>query len=155
MTTTVQGIEGLRERVGEHLGYSDHLQVTQERVDEFAEATGDFQWIHVDVERATREGPFGAPIAHGYLTLALGPVLLPQVLEVEGVAAGLDDGTEKVRFPAPVVVGSKVRLGVELADVTDLADAPGGARARFRFTFEVEGGDKPACVAEVLVRYVA
>jgi acyl dehydratase len=152
MTTIVRGIDELRALAGRHLGHSDHLEVTQERVNRFAEATDDFQWIHVDVERATREGPFGGPIAHGYLTLSLFSALLPQVLVVEGISMGLNYGLEKVRFPAPVPVGSKLRLGVEVLDVTDVA---GGAQARLRFTFEVEGADKPACVAEVLFRYIA
>jgi acyl dehydratase len=150
MTTIVQGIAGLRENVGQHLGYSDHVEVTQERVNLFAEATGDHQWIHVDVERAKAESPFGGPIAHGYLTLSLGPVLVPQVVRVEGVRMAVNYGCEKVRFPSPVPVGAKLRVGVELIDV---ADIEGGAQVKMRFTFEVEGAPKPACVAENLFRY--
>ena len=150
MTTIVQGIAGLRETVGQHLGYSDYVEITQERVNQFAEATGDHQWIHVDVERAKRESPFGGPIAHGYLTLSLGPVLVPQVVRVEGIKMGVNYGCDKVRFPSPVPVGSKLRVGVE---VLDLNDIDGGAQIKMRFTFEVEGAPKPACVSENLFRY--
>jgi acyl dehydratase len=150
MPTIVQGIQGLRELAGEHLGHSDYVEVTQEQVDRFAEATGDRQWIHVDVERARRESPFGGPIAHGYLTLSLGPRLVPQVLRVEGVKMGVNYGCDKVRFPSPVPVGSRLRVGVEVLEVTDV---PGGVQAKMRFTFECEGAEKPACVAENLLRY--
>ncbi|MFO7279389.1 MAG: MaoC family dehydratase [Thermoanaerobacterales bacterium] len=150
MPTIVQGIQGLRELAGEHLGHSDYVEVTQEQVDRFAEATGDRQWIHVDVERARRESPFGGPIAHGYLTLSLGPRLVPQVLRVEGVKMGVNYGCDKVRFPSPVPVGSRLRVGVEVLEVTDV---PGGVQAKLRFTFECEGAEKPACVAENLLRY--
>jgi acyl dehydratase len=150
MTTTIQGIAGLREKVGEHLGHSDYMDITQERVNQFAEATGDHQWIHVDVERAKAESPFGGPIAHGYLTLSLGPVLVPQVVRVEGISMAVNYGCDKVRFPSPVPVGSRLRVGVELVDI---ADIPGGAQVKMRFTFECEGADKPSCVAENLFRY--
>jgi len=150
MTTTVQGIAGLREKVGEHLGYSDYIEITQEQVNLFADATGDHQWIHVDPERATRESPFGGPIAHGYLTLSLGPMLMPQILRVDGVKMGVNYGAGKVRFPSPVPVGSKVRLGAELASVEDVA---GGAQVTMTFVFEVEGAPKPSCVAEIIFRY--
>jgi acyl dehydratase len=149
-TTIVQGIAGLRDLVGQHLGYSDYVEVTQERVNQFAEATGDHQWIHVDVERAKRESPFGGPIAHGYLTLSLGPVLVPQVVRVEGIKMAVNYGCDKVRFPSPVPVGGKVRVGVELIDVSDVQ---GGVQVKERFTFEIEGADKPACVAENVFRY--
>ena len=109
MTTVINGIAGLRELVGTHLGYSDYMEITQERVNTFAEATGDHQWIHVDPERAQAESPFGGPIAHGYLTLSLGPVLAPQIMRVEGVRMGVNYGAAKVRFPSPVPVGSKLR----------------------------------------------
>ena len=150
MTTIVQGIAGLRETVGQHLGHSDYVEITQERVNQFAEATGDRQWIHVDVERANRESPFGGPIAHGYLTLSLGPVLVPQVFRVEGIKMAVNYGCDKVRFPSPVPVGGKLRVGVENIEVTDIE---GGAQVKMRFTFEVEGAPKPACVAENLFRY--
>ena len=150
MTTIVQGIGGLRELVGQHLGYGDYVEITQEQVNQFADATGDHQWIHVDVERAKRESPFGGPIAHGYLTLSLGPRLAPQVVRVEGVKLAVNYGCDKVRFPAPVPVGSKLRLGIELLEVSDI---DGGVQVKERFTFEVEGAAKPACVAETLVRF--
>jgi acyl dehydratase len=149
MTTKIDGIDGLEERVGQHLGYSDWHQVTQEQVDLFADATGDHQWIHVDVERA-KAGPFGGPIAHGYLTLSLTPTLLAEVMNVSGVAMGINYGLNKLRFPAPVPVGSRVRAGVELAGVEEV---PGGAQVSLTVTYEIEGGTKPVCVAEVLFRY--
>jgi acyl dehydratase len=150
MTTIVQGIAGLRDLEGQHLGHSDYVEITQAQVNLFADATGDHQWIHVDVDRATHESPFGGPIAHGYLTLSLGPRLAPQVLRVEGVRLGVNYGCDRVRFPSPVPVGAKLRLGLELLEV---ADIPGGVQVTERCTFEVEGGDKPACVADTLVRF--
>jgi acyl dehydratase len=149
MTTTIEGIEGLKAAVGQHLGYSDYVEITQDQVNLFADATGDHQWIHVDVERA-KEGPFGGPIAHGYLTLSLSPALLPQILRVTGVATGVNYGANKVRFPSPVPVGSKLRLGASLLSVEDVA---GGAQIAMELIFEVEGASKPSCVAEVLFRY--
>jgi len=149
MATTIDGIDGLKARVGQHLGYSDYVEITQERVNLFAEATGDHQWIHVDVERATA-GPFGGPIAHGYLTLSLGPVLLPEILHVSGITMGVNYGTNKVRFPSPVPVGAKLRLGATLAGVEDVT---GGAQLTIALVFEIEGAPKPACVAEVVYRY--
>jgi acyl dehydratase len=149
MTTTVEGIAGLKDKVGEHLGYSDWLEITQEQVNLFADATGDHQWIHVDPERA-KAGPFGGPIAHGYLTLSLGPRLMPQILMVKGIKMAVNYGCGKVRFPSPVPVGSKVRLGAELQDVEDV---PGGAQVTMLFTYEVDGAPKPSCVAEIIFRY--
>ena len=149
MTTTIDGIDGLKAAAGQHLGYSDYVEVTQDQVNLFADATGDHQWIHVDVERA-KAGPFGAPIAHGYLTLSLSPALLPQILRVTGVAMGVNYGTNKVRFPSPVPVGSKLRLGASLLSVEDVA---GGAQIAMELTFEVEGAPKPSCVAELLFRH--
>jgi acyl dehydratase len=151
MTTTVTGIAGLREKIGQHLGYSDWTTITQEQVNLFADATGDHQWIHVDPERAKKESPFGGPIAHGYLTLSLGPMLMPQILRVDGVKMGVNYGAGKVRFPAPVPVGSNVRLGAELVSVDDVGG--GGAQVTMTFTFEVEGATKPSCVAEIIFRY--
>ncbi|MCF6522507.1 MaoC family dehydratase [Streptomyces sp. JJ36] len=141
--------EELRAAVGEELGTSAWLEIDQKRIDLFADATGDHQWIHVDPERAA-EGPFGTTIAHGYLTLSLLPVLVPQVLRVENVKMGLNYGTGKVRFPSPVPVGSRVRGRVELAEVTE---AGGGVQVTAKVTVEREGGDKPVCVAESLSRY--
>jgi acyl dehydratase len=145
---TINGIDELRTLAGEHLGYSDWLEITQEMVDQFAEATGDHQWIHVDVERA-KAGPFGGPIAHGYLTLSLGPRLAPEIYRVSGVSMGVNYGADRIRFPAPVPVGSKLRLGAKLLEVTDIA---GGAQMKMEFSFEVEAASKPSCVAEVLFR---
>lgn len=135
--------------VGEHLGYSDYIEITQERVNLFADATGDHQWIHIDVERAKKESPFGGPIAHGYLTLSLGPALYPQVLRFTGFSLGVNYGANKIRFVSPVPVGAKLRLGVQLLSVEEIA---GGAQSTMEFTFEVEGNAKPACVAEIIFR---
>jgi acyl dehydratase len=145
----VEGVEGLEALVGQHVGASDWLEITQQRVDEFAEATGDHQWIHVDPERA-RAGPFGGPIAHGYLTLSLVSYFLPRVWRVDGFAMGVNYGLERLRFPAPVPVGSRVRLGADLAEV---AEVTGGAQVAVDLTVEVEGGAKPALVARGLFRY--
>lgn len=150
--TTFEGIDAVKAAVGTHLGFSEWTTVTQAQVDTFAEATGDHQWIHVDVERATAESPFGGPIAHGYLTLALTNLFLPQVVEVRGISAGLNRGTGKVRFPAPVPVGSRLRAGVELVAADDVA---GGIDTTMVITVEREGADKPVCVVESLSRYLA
>ena len=135
--------------VGEHLGYSEWTEVTQERVNLFADATEDHQWIHVDAERA-RSGPFGTTIAHGYLTLSLLPVLVSQVYRVEGVRMGINYGLDSVRFPAPLPTGSKVRAGVELLVADDRGE--GWYQLKNRVTIEREGQDKPVCVAEALTR---
>jgi acyl dehydratase len=135
---------------GEHLGYSEWHEITQEQVNQFADATGDHQWIHVDVERA-KQGPFGGPIAHGYLTLSLIPMLGQRIYRVEGLRMGVNYGTNKVRFPKAVPVGSRVRGGAELVEVTDTAN---GTQAVVRFTLEIEGEEKPACVAETVVLMV-
>ena len=131
-------IAAIDERVGDHLGYSDWLEITQDRVNQFAEATGDHQWIHVDTERAAKEDPFGTggTVAHGYLTLSLGPVLAPQIMEITGATAQINYGANKVRFPSPVPVGGG------MADIV------------YKFTTEVEGAIKPACVAEVIIRVI-
>ena len=150
MTRMIEGIAGLQELVGEHLGYSPYVEITQEQVNTFAEATGDHQWIHVDVERAKAESPFGGPIAHGYLTLSLTPMLMPQIFNVGGISMGVNYGAEKIRFPAPVPVGSRVRLGVTLDAVDDIA---GGAQVTATAVIEVEGAEKPSCVAQVVYRY--
>ena len=148
MVRTISGIEELKGMVGEHLGYSDWHEVTQEQVNLFADATGDHQWIHVDPERA-RTGPFGGPIAHGYLTLSLAPVLMPEIVHLDGVQMGVNYGINRLRFPAPLPVGRKVRLGARVAAVDEV---PNGAQTVYELTFEVEGQDKPACVAEVVYR---
>ncbi|MBQ0829871.1 MaoC family dehydratase [Streptomyces tagetis] len=141
--------EELKAAVGEHLGYTDWLEVGQRRIDLFAEATGDHQWIHVDPEKAAA-GPFGTTIAHGYLTLSLLPLFAPQLMTVEGVRMGVNYGTNKVRFPAPVPAGSRLRATATVRAVEDVA---GGVQAAVAFTVEREGGDKPVCVAESVVRY--
>ncbi len=149
MTTTIDGLAKLADHVGEHLGYSDWVTVTQEQVNQFAEATGDHQWIHVDPERA-KSGPFGGPIAHGYLTLSLAPMLLEQVIRVTGISMGVNYGLNKLRFPSPVPVGSKVRLGGTLAAAEEIA---GGAQVTIDMVIEVEGATKPSCVASGVFRY--
>ena len=149
MTTTISK-DVLKTKVGEHLGYSDWLEVTQDRVNQFADATGDHQWIHVDVDRAKKESPFGGPIAHGYLTLSLLPMTLGKVVRVEGFKMGVNYGLNKLRFPAPVPVGAKLRAGAVLSQLDDI---PGGVQLTYEVTFEVQGGEKPAAVAEVLLRY--
>ncbi|ACY97053.1 MULTISPECIES: MaoC family dehydratase [Thermomonospora] len=145
------GVAELEKAVGTHLGYSDWHTVTQEQIDKFAEATGDHQWIHVDTEKA-KAGPFGTTIAHGYLTLSLLPKLVQQVYRVDGLKMGINYGCDKVRFPSPVPVGSRLRAGVELLELTH---TPAGTRVKVKVTVEREGGDKPACVAESLSLLVA
>jgi|SRR5215211_2048778 len=144
-------LSGLSDHVGEHLGWTEWREIGQDRVDLFADATDDHQWIHVDRERAA-DSPFGGTIAHGYLTLALTAPALGELMHVDGVAMGINYGLDRVRFPAPVPVGSRVRAGAELAEVSEI---PGGVQSKLVVTFEIENGDKPACVAEVLVRHYA
>ena len=145
----INGSAELKSAIGEHLGYSPWMEISQERVNQFAEATGDHQWIHIDVERAKKESPFGGPIAHGYLTLSLAPVLLPQVVVSTGFKMGVNYGCNKVRFMSPVPVGAKLRLGVVIKSVDDIA---GGAQVTYELPVEIEGNPKPACVAEVIYR---
>ena len=151
MTTAVH-FDDLASLIGVPLGATEWLTITQDRINTFADATGDPQWIHVDPERARAESPFGGPIAHGYLTLSLTNLFLPQVVEVQGVSLGVNRGTGKVRFPAPVPVGSRLRAGVELTEVTDV---PGGIDTTMVITVEREGSDKPVCVVESLSRFLA
>jgi acyl dehydratase len=143
--------EELAEAAGEDLGTSDWVEITQERVDGFAEATGDHQWIHVDVEKAAA-GPFGGTIAHGYLTLSLVPWLGSQVFGLETPGAKLNYGVNKVRFPHPVRVGQRIRLNVTMGEVTDL---PAGRQLTLRHRIDIEGEEKPACVAETVVLLLA
>jgi len=138
--------EELAAAVGEDLGTTDWLEVTQERVDAFAEATGDHQWIHVDVERAAA-GPFGGTIAHGYLTLALVPHFNAELFALETPGARLNYGVNKVRFPTPVRVGSRIRAHVQ---VVSLAEVASGKQLVLRYTVEIDGQPKPACVAETV-----
>ncbi|MEU1908047.1 MaoC family dehydratase [Streptomyces hygroscopicus] len=135
--------------VDEELGPSDWLEIDQKRVDLFADATGDHQWIHVDAEKAAA-GPFGTTIAHGYLTLSLLPSFTPQLLRVENVRMGINYGLNKVRFPSPVPVGSRLRAAGRIVEVTEVKD---GVQMTLAVTMEREGGDKPACVAESVVRF--
>jgi acyl dehydratase len=132
---------------GEHLGFSDWHTISQEQVDEFARATGDHQWIHVDPERAA-SGPFGGTIAHGYLTLSLVPMLGQEIWRVDKLSMGINYGCNRVRFPQPVPVGARVRGGAEIVSVDDV---PQGVQLVMRYTVETEGADKPACVADTLV----
>ncbi len=147
---TFTDVTELAGAVGEHLGYSDWLTVTQERVDQFADATGDHQWIHVDPDRA-KQGPFGGTIAHGYLTLSLIPLLSKEIYRVDGLRMGINYGTDKVRFPAPLPVGSSVRAGAELVSVRQTAQ---GFQAVVKTTIEAQGMEKPVCVAETVVLLV-
>jgi acyl dehydratase len=146
---TFTGIAEVKAAEGEHLGYSEWLEITQDRIDKFAEATGDYQWIHVDQERA-KEGPFGTTIAHGYLTLSLASFFLPQIAEYEGFAMAINYGVDKVRFISPVKCGARIRAGAEMQAVTDV---PGGVQTKVLITIEIEGSDKPACVIESLSRW--
>ena len=146
-TTTMAELPGL---VGTELGTSEWYEVTQEHVNLFADATGDHQWIHVDPERATKESPFGGPIAHGYLTLSLLVPLFGGVLRVTETVMGVNYGLNKLRFPSPVPVGSKVRLTATLTNIEDIA---GGKQLTFSCVIEREGGDKPVCIAEPVYRY--
>ena len=149
MATVFQQPLDLNRAVGQHLGYSEWLTITQERINQFAEATGDHQWIHVDPVRA-KDGPFGACIAHGYLTLSLVNLFLPQIVEVRGIRMGVNYGVDKVRFPAPVRVGARIRGGGELIRVEEVK---GGVQATIRVTVEIEGGDRPGCVVDTISRF--
>ena len=148
--TVLDGPDAVKAAVGTHLGYSDWLTVDQERVNLFADATGDHQWIHVDPERA-KDGPFGGPIAHGYLTLSLSNYFLPQIVETRGFSAGVNYGADKVRFISPVKVGDRIRAG---ADLVEVSDVNGGLQTLVRVTIEIEGGTKPACVIDSLSRWL-
>ncbi|MHB1138291.1 MAG: MaoC family dehydratase [Microthrixaceae bacterium] len=150
MTTVAESPSELLTLAGADLGTTDWVPVTQEQVNLFAEATGDRQWIHVDVERATRESPFGGPIAHGYLTLSLVNLFLPQLLEVRGTSMGVNVGLDKVRFPSPVPTGSNLR---GRGQVVAVEEAKGGVQITVRVTVEVQGADKPACVADTVSRF--
>ncbi|ELP71138.1 MaoC family dehydratase [Streptomyces turgidiscabies] len=151
MSITVNGIDELKKLAGSDLGTSEWIEVTQERINTFADATGDHQWIHVDPEKAAA-GPFGAPIAHGYLTLSLFIPLFTELLDVQGVTTKVNYGLNKVRFPSPVKVGSKIRLVGRLAEVEDV---PGGVQITVDGTIEIEGAPKPAAVLQSLSRFYA
>ena len=145
---TINGLDELKSKVGEEIGVSDWHEVTQEDVNAFADVTHDHQFIHVDPERA-KETPFGGTIAHGYFTLSLAPKFSYELFSLDGVAFGVNYGLNKVRFPAPMPVGKKVRMRMKLANVEDI---PGGAQITMLLTFESDGGEKPVCVAESLSR---
>ncbi len=145
-----RGIAEFETRLGEHLGYSDWRPVTQHEIDLFAEATGDHQWIHVDPEKAA-QGPYGRTIAHGYLTLSLVPILVQQIYRVTGLSMQVNYGVDKLRFPAPVPVDSRIRAGAELINI-ERNDR--GCRATVRVTVEVEGSDRPACVVDTIAAMV-
>ncbi len=147
--TTLDGVEGVLAAVGQHLGHSEWLEITQERVNQFAEATDDHQWIHVDVERAQRESPFGGPIAHGYLTLSLVSSMVGQIVDATGFRMGVNYGAEKIRFPAPVPVGARIRASATLDEATPFE---GGVQLNLGVTIEIEGGSKPALAAAILFR---
>jgi acyl dehydratase len=143
--------EALKTLVGQEIAVTDWFNVTQERIQQFADATLDHQWIHVDVERARRESPFKAPIAHGFLTLSLLPHFMHQALEIkQGIRLGVNYGLNRVRFVSPVRAGSNIRARIVLQSLKDVQD---GMEAVFNATVEVEGGEKPCCVAEWVVRY--
>jgi acyl dehydratase len=144
----VTDMAGLRELAGQHAGYTEWQTMEQERVNRFADATDDHQWIHVDVERA-KDSPFGGTIAHGYLTLSLVAPIMGQLVKVTDATTGINYGLDRVRFPAPLPVGSRWRGGAELLEVTEI---PGGLQMKVRVTIEVEGAEKPSMVAEALVR---
>jgi acyl dehydratase len=152
VSLSLNGVDELKAHAGADLGRTDWMPITQDRVNAFADATDDHQWIHVDLE-AAKAGPFGGTIAHGYLTLSLVVPLFSQLLSVQGVRMGINYGLNRVRFPAPVPVGSRIRLAGSLASVRDMAgDA---VQAVVDFTVEIEGGTKPACVAQALFLYYA
>ena len=149
MTTTVDRLDEFHGLVGKQIGYSEWQTITQEQVNLFADATDDHQWIHVDPE-AAKKGPFGGPIAHGYLTLSLAPILLNKVLVINNMTFGINYGANKVRFPSPVPVGAELRMGVTVASADDV---DGGEQVVFDLVMEVKDAPKPACVAQVVYRY--
>ncbi len=151
MSTTFESPTALLAAVGQDLGTTEWITVSQEQVDKFADATLDHQWIHVDVERA-KAGPFGAPIAHGYLTMSLASHFLAQLVHVSGISMGINYGVDKVRFPVPVPVGSRLRGH---GTVVEAKEVPGGVQAVVRVTIEREGADKPAAIVDTVSRYLA
>lgn len=148
--TRFAGIADAKTMLGQEIGISDWMLIDQERVSGFAQVTGDQQWIHVDVERARRESPFGGPIAHGYLTVSLLAKFAGECIAVEGIRLAVNYGLNRVRFAAPVKVGSRIRARFVLAAVDDIE---GGAQMQWQATVEIEGGEKPACIAEMLTRW--
>jgi acyl dehydratase len=151
MPTIFNSPAELKDAVGKQLGVSEWLEIDQDRIDKFADATGDHQWIHVDPERA-KAGPFGSTIAHGYLTQSLVNLFLPQIMEVRGISMGVNYGADRLRFPAPVPVGSRLRGSAELIKVEDVKN--GAVQSTVRVTVEIEGSERPACVIDTISRYV-
>jgi len=151
MATVFNHPSELKDSVGKQLGVSEWLEIDQARIDKFADATGDHQWIHVDPERA-KEGAFGSTIAHGYLTLSLVNKFLPEIIDVRGISMGVNYGSDRLRFPAPVPVNSRVRGSAELIKVEDVKG--GAVQSTVRVTVEVEGGERPACVIDTISRYM-
>jgi acyl dehydratase len=145
----IHSLAELTSLVGQEVAVSDWVEISQQRINTFAEATGDMQWIHIDVERAKRESPFGAPIAHGFLTLSLLPMLMQNAIDISYIKMGVNYGLNKVRFPAPVPVGSRLRGRLKLLSVEEITD---GAQMIWEISIEREGGDKPVCVAESIAR---
>jgi len=145
---TITGLDELQKAKGDEIGISEWHEVTQKAIDTFADVTGDHQWIHTDPKRA-KDTPFGGTIAHGYYTLSLAPMFSEQVMQLQGFAFAVNYGLNKVRFPSPLPVGSKVRMKAKLAEVEEIA---GGAQITLELTFESEGGEKPVCVAESIAR---
>ena len=152
MATEINGIAGMKALVGQHLGYSDWLEITQERVNQFAEATGDFQWIHVDPERSAK-GPFGTTIAHGFLTLSMLPLFFQNAMKIKDAKMGVNYGLNRVRFTSPVPVGSELRARMKLVSVEDIPN--NGVQMVWEVTFERKGSDRPVCVAESISRRYA
>jgi acyl dehydratase len=148
--TRFAGIDDAKSRIGQEIGVSEWMLIDQARVNGFAEVTGDHQWIHVDVERAKRESPFGGPIAHGYLTVSLLAKFAGECIAVDGIKLAVNYGLNRVRFASPVKVGSRLRARFVLAAVDDIA---GGAQMTWQATVEIDGGEKPACIAEMLTRW--
>lgn len=146
MTAQFASLDAFRGAVGTELGVSEWHQITQDQIDKFADATGDHQWIHIDPQKA-KDGPFGTTIAHGYLTLSLLPMLADEIYQVHGLKMGVNYGANKVRFPSPVPVNSRIRASARLIEINDIAI---GAQATIQFTIEREGGEKPVCIAEVI-----
>lgn len=149
--TVFENPRKLLDAVGNDLGASDWLEIDQSRIDTFADATGDHQWIHVDPEKA-KDGPFGSTIAHGYLTMSLVNLFLPQILEVQNVSMGVNYGADKLRFPAPVPVGARIRGRGELVEADEVKG--GAIQAKVRVTVEIDGGERPACVVDTISRFV-
>lgn len=149
MTTIFKTPNELLDNIGKDLGTTEWLTIEQDRINGFADATGDHQWIHVDPEKA-KDGPFGACIAHGYLTLSLVNYFLPELIDVQGISMGVNVGLDRVRFPSPVTVGSRIRGRGEVVQVEEMK---GGIQSVVRVTVEIEGAEKPACIADTISRY--